>query len=194
LRPRDAVPPKPVLGPGLCACGCGLETPVAHYSAPSKGIVRGRHTAFVKSHRAHTGPVAFWANVPSHLEPDSCWEWQGASVTGYGRFGQVRVHRAMYADTHGPIPDGLHVLHHCDNPPCCNPAHLFLGTNADNSADKIAKGREFRKATPQDVVEMRRLATSTNLTHTQIGELFGLKRVAVCNLINHGVSNYAAIN
>ncbi len=83
--------------------------------------------------------------------PNGCWEWQGATTRGYGeiRVGSmtdgsrrmVKVHRVVWGAVFGPIPEGLHVLHSCDNPPCANPAHLFLGTNADNVADKVAKGR-----------------------------------------------------
>lgn len=54
---------------------------------------------------------------------------------------QMTTHRAAYILANGPIPDGLHVLHRCDNPSCINPMHLFLGTNDDNNADKVAKGR-----------------------------------------------------
>jgi hypothetical protein len=56
-----------------------------------------------------------------------------------------RSHRAAWKLTHGPIPDGLQVLHRCDNPPCCNPAHLFLGTQQDNIADMHKKGRYRKK-------------------------------------------------
>lgn len=76
--------------------------------------------------------------------------WRGGTCKGYGTFvaralgGSFRAHRFAYALAHGPIPEGLHVLHRCDNPPCCNPDHLFLGTHADNVADMIAKGRNAK--------------------------------------------------
>lgn len=87
----------------------------------------------------------FWTKV---LPVDSgCWEWQGHRLPkGYGHFRgltakNVKAHRFAYELLVGPIPDGLRVLHRCDNPPCVNPVHLFLGTDKDNSDDKIAKGR-----------------------------------------------------
>ena len=80
-------------------------------------------------------------------EPNTgCWIWMvGANKQGYGLFWAdgrpTRAHRFAYAKYVGPIPDGLHVLHRCDVPSCVNPAHLFLGTNADNVADREIKGR-----------------------------------------------------
>ena len=75
----------------------------------------------------------------------ACWPFTGAhNRRGYGLFKtptQVLAHRAVWEFTHGPIPPGMHVCHHCDNPPCCNPLHLFIGTNAYNVADRVAKGR-----------------------------------------------------
>ncbi len=89
----------------------------------------------------------FWSHVDRGSE-DECWCWTGATMgKGYGvlkRPGErlnISAHRAAFELTRGTISDGLHVLHHCDNPPCCNPKHLFLGTNGDNVADMIAKGR-----------------------------------------------------
>jgi len=87
------------------------------------------------------------------LKPNGCLEWTGSTSRGYG---QMKVngtnegtHRVAWTLVHGPIPDGLGVLHHCDNPPCgqTDPTegypdgHLFLGTRADNIADMDAKGR-----------------------------------------------------
>ena len=78
--------------------------------------------------------------------PSGCWEWQGhRNKDGYGTIwkgtSMALTHRALWEEVNGPIPEGLLVLHTCDNPPCCNPEHLFLGTQADNNADMVAKGR-----------------------------------------------------
>jgi hypothetical protein len=78
--------------------------------------------------------------------PDACWPWmRSRTKDGYGTLGiggkVRRTHVLAWVEKHGPIPPGLQVLHKCDNPPCRNENHLFLGTNDDNMADKTRKGR-----------------------------------------------------
>ncbi len=81
---------------------------------------------------------------------NGCWEWNGyRGPKGHGQFTSYGVssrlaHRVAWEFTNGPVPDGLCVLHRCDNPPCCNPDHLFLGTIADNNRDMFEKGRQQR--------------------------------------------------
>lgn len=88
--------------------------------------------------------------------PGGCWEYmRRLNRSGYGsiRVGRrtERVHRVAWSHAHGtPAPADLNVCHTCDNPPCCNPAHLFLGTQAENNADRHAKGRTVLPANGPD--------------------------------------------
>jgi hypothetical protein len=93
--------------------------------------------------------ISFWERVDKRKSKtfyngERCWEWT-ASLTkkGYGQFGHnlKRSHRVSWVIAYGEIQDNLQVLHHCDNPPCVNPHHLFLGTNQDNRKDMMSKGR-----------------------------------------------------
>ena len=87
----------------------------------------------------------FWGHV-SKRSPAECWEWQAArNDKGYGRVklsgNTYPAHRVAYLLEHGRDPGPLLVRHRCDNPPCCNPSHLELGTDKDNARDKVERGR-----------------------------------------------------
>lgn len=95
-------------------------------------------------------PDKFWRRVDRTGGPDACWEWAGSRtppgyghlVRGYlGRSVDLYAHRVAFALSHGSIDPSLDVMHSCDNPPCCNPAHLKQGTAADNMRDRDLKGR-----------------------------------------------------
>jgi len=103
----------------------------------------------------------FWPHVVIKAA-DECWEWQGVRRRdGYGHATRrLYAHRAAWELTNGPIPRGLHVCHHCDNPPCCNPSHLFLGTDKTNHYDAAMKGRRAQKLTPAIVRTIRNLVAS----------------------------------
>lgn len=138
-----------------------------------------------------TYPERFWQKVDVRGQ-DECWEWQAyRSNQGYGRFrcerGKVLAHRYAWELHHGqPPPTDVDVCHSCDNPPCCNPHHLFLGTHDDNNKDREAKGRGaiqngFRphsKLTPEQRAEIRAMYVPGKRqgegSSSQLGALYGV--------------------
>ncbi len=95
----------------------------------------------------------FWSYVDKSNGDNACWIWTGLkNEDGYGRTSWERkhwkCHRVAYLITFGEIPKGMQVLHHCDNPACVNPSHLWLGTHTDNMRDMVSKGRKFRHYPP----------------------------------------------
>jgi len=138
----------------------------------------------------------FWPKVDRSGGPDACWPWTGhRNSKGYGsthiwsdgKWRTVGAHRVAYTLERGPIAAGLQVCHVCDNPPCCNPAHHFLGTVRDNSRDMAAKGRTGTapgmastraRLTDADVREIRRLR-SEGMGVVAIGQRFGIHSARV---------------
>lgn len=131
----------------------------------------------------------FWSKVEI---VDGCWEWNAAICSGgYGVFRDGKMegaHRVAFRLTFGEIPDGMHVLHHCDNPPCCNPAHLFLGTIADNNADKAQKGRAPRTIgwakLSDDQVRCVRARLGEGANQSVVAAEFGVSQSTVSRIAN----------
>jgi hypothetical protein len=147
----------------------------------------------------------FWSRVDKAAGADACWLWNGhLNAYGYGTLGAgdsgrgdgrlrtMRAHRVSWEMANGPIPEGMHVCHTCDNRKCVNPAHLFLGTNADNVADKVAKGRGsraagstngFAKLTEAQVCEMRQDYARGGVTYPQLASRYGINQATVGKII-----------
>ncbi len=122
----------------------------------------------------------FWDYVE---QTETCWLWKGTRYpTGYGRLGGGNngryAHRVAYELCHGPFPQHMKILHHCDNPPCVRPDHLFLGTDADNVRDKVEKGRQglTAKLTPAQVLEIR---ASVGLSQRALAWKYGVRKATI---------------
>lgn len=129
-----------------------------------------------------------------------CWNWTGPSFVGigYGRLKDPRAdrsilaHRLSYELYYGPIPDGMQVCHHCDNPACVRPDHLFLGTQLDNVHDMVDKGRHrfpigeqhpVHKLSAAQVAAARRLYARGGIAQTELAALLGISPTAARNII-----------
>lgn len=124
----------------------------------------------------------FWPKVD--MTGDGCWEWQASRFRRppYGQFqyeGRPHVaHRIAWILSNGPIPEGKKVLHSCDNPPCCRPSHLFIGTDSDNMKDMISKGRGKpwgkNQVTPGQRLAAIRLLDEGQLSQNAIARAVGI--------------------
>ncbi len=155
--------------------------------------------------RLRPGDLArFWARVDRSGGPGSCWPWTGEHVPpGYGKFyfngsrrtggEHMRAHRfALWIATGQEPPADLLVCHTCDNPPCVNPAHLFLGTNADNMADMTAKGRHGYRGrqgsahhhAKLDEEKVRQIwaMSAAGMTQERIASHFGVTRSCISSV------------
>lgn len=128
----------------------------------------------------------FWRFVDKSFE---CWTWKGANVRGYGQLGVNGVNRSAtrlsWEMANGPIPSGMFVCHHCDNPACVRPDHLFVGTPKQNTQDAVRKGRLARgssishsRLTAEQVVAIRALVDS-GITQTECARRYGVSIAAV---------------
>jgi len=128
--------------------------------------------------------------------PDGeCWLWTGrvqspsrVSPGGYGtlsRFGRViYAHRYAYALINGPIPADLEILHSCDRPLCINPAHLSVGTHADNMADAARKGHLGRSLTSAQVQNIRAVYAGGGVSQRRLAERYGLAQATLWAILN----------
>lgn len=149
---------------------------------------------------------AFWSRLDKSGE---CWLWRGAHVpAGYGKLyfrgSNWYAHRLAYTLANGDIPDRMHVCHTCDNPPCCNPAHLWVGTAQDNMQDRERKGRGVRsqalreslswiarKLTPEQAVQIRLRYAAGNISFEQLGSEYGVHRNTIKSVVHGYTFRYA---
>lgn len=139
----------------------------------------------------------FWIKVRIGTEA-ACWPWKSAKRNEYGRCRFLKrklttAPRVAYELTHGPIPEGMHVCHRCDFRPCCNPAHLFLGTAKQNLDDAIKKGRmaighrhgnaKLADAQVKDILKLCKNGTP----QSQLARQYGVSQSIISD-INRGVS------
>jgi hypothetical protein len=179
---------------------------IIHFGEPSEKVkisqkcgnricVNPEHlqTGQIKEHQ--TFEQAFWKFAQ---KSKGCWKWNGEiDKDGYGRMklphskGKRLAHRASWQVHNGEIPKGLCVLHKCDNPPCVNPDHLFLGTNRDNSDDMVRKNRQARGSksgrailTESDVLKIRKMYKSNGHNIVAISKAFPqVKRVSIHDVV-----------
>lgn len=138
----------------------------------------------------------FWEKVKI-LSKNACWEWQaGKFHYGHGQFSLKRknfkAHRISYILTKGSIPNGKCVLHKCDNPPCCNPSHLYVGTQKDNAQDRKKRGRQnSQKGSKHSqcifdekiVLKIRKSFSGKRGEYGSIAKKYGVDRKTIFNLI-----------
>jgi predicted XRE-type DNA-binding protein len=141
---------------------------------------------------------SFWGRVNKTTNLKDCWNWSlSHTKDGYGqlRCGKkmVHAHRVAYEFSYGSIPNNYQVLHRCDNPSCCNPVHLFLGTQLDNIADMVHKKRNSaprgehnpkHKLSDKQVLEIQQYFLNTGAFQEDIAKKFEISQGQVSKILN----------
>lgn len=144
-----------------------------------------------------------WGSV-TEAPVDLCWEWKSTSrlQSGYGRITinkkQHLAHRIAWEWAFGPIPDGMLVRHRCDNPPCCNPFHLELGTDQDNYNDMITRGRRVlssakgernckAKLRSEQILQIRQLYESGKESTNTLARKFNVTQSLISQIVLHKI-------
>lgn len=142
----------------------------------------------------------FDTHVDKSAGDDACWIWTGhcEKKRGYGQIGwhgkSMKAHRVAFLLANGFLPDDLEVCHSCDNPPCVNPKHLWLGTHQENVDDRERKGRNIvpkgekhgrHKLTETQVKEIRQIYARGGISMEKLGAQYDVSKVTVCNIVNH---------
>ena len=167
----------------------------------SRGLCNTHYQYWIRKQKAGDGWTecelrSFWSKVSK--SPHGCWNW--TAHTDKGGYGTLSVgaspcksHRFSWMIHRGAIPEGLGVLHKCDNPRCVNPDHLFLGTNTDNTEDRDAKGRQVQgdrhpdaKLTSEDVKEIRSVFVprSRKTGARALARKFGVAKSTLLGVVN----------
>lgn len=171
-----------------CSCECGVIRDVS-----AANLTRGfsQSCGNCEGVRSRRDYVSFFQEkIKNNIckTDTGCWVWIGNNSPSFGKYGRLKisgraiaVHILSYKLFVSPIPSGMLVCHKCDNPPCCNPDHLFLGSNKDNISDMVAKNRQAKgeriatsKLNAEQVLEIRRLWLTGELNQQQIGARFGV--------------------
>ena len=145
--------------------------------------------------------LRFNAKINKTDNPNDCWLWTAGTKNGYGKIisddgKMLRAHRVAFELATGINPGKSLVCHNCpdgDNPSCCNPAHLYLGTHTDNNRDTVKKGRSNpakgerngqHKLTRVQVEEILALHKSERITHQKLANQYGVKRSTITMILN----------
>lgn len=179
----------------------------ASSSGTSSKHVGGVIDYFLKEYRKPRKPysgrtydqlmVDIIARIDRSAGPNGCWIWtRGKTRFGYGdvvfKGKLMKIHRLVWTLTTGPIPPELELCHRCDNPPCCNPNHLFPGTHKENMRDMFRKGRRITaigeragsaKLTAEKVILLRKLYATGKFSFSSLGTQFGVSKTQARSIV-----------
>lgn len=176
--------------------GLAMKATQCCYPPCPKPAAKGRHFCTGHEYRWRKGGESAQRppkGAPLHdvlrhigwtVTPSGCWEWNGYRSQGYGRLRGKPVTRIMWESVTGEsVPSDMHMCHKCDNPPCINPDHLFVGTRSDNMRDMVDKGRHpyvkgernhSAKLTDEQVAEIRARYSGAWGEYTELAHAYGV--------------------